>query len=173
MSAGKPDPPSAVVREGAMVVVLTPDRRRVLLLRRQFLFLWDLPGGGIEAGEGEEAAAVREAREETGLAIAVERLVGRYRHPSVYGRGDQVTHVYAARVAGGAEKRFGAETAGLRWCAVDALPRGLQPLHRAMIADAVAGGAPVERGISFPRWKLRLARPAFTALRWLRKAGRG
>lgn len=171
--SGAGERPRGVTREGAMAVVLSADRRKVLLLRRQFLFLWDLPGGGVERGEEPAAAAVRETREETGHEIAIERPVGRYRHPSVYGRGDQLTHAFAARVLGGEAKRVGWETAGLRWCDLGALPRGLQPLHRALIADAVAGGAPVERAIGFPWWKLMLARPVFMILRWLGTGGRG
>ena len=36
-------------------------------------------------------------------------------HPSVYGRGDQLTHVFAARAIGGRPKRIGLEITGLRW----------------------------------------------------------
>ncbi len=36
---------------------------------------WLLPGGGREAGESEEACVIREMQEETGLQVAVERLL--------------------------------------------------------------------------------------------------
>ncbi len=157
-----------ITRRGAMAVVLTPDRRQVLLLRREVFILWDLPGGGIEKNEEPACAAVRECREETGYAIETERLIGRYLHQSVYGKGDQLTHVFRARVVGGKPKRIGLEITGLRWCDVDELPRGLQPLQRQMIADALADAAePFERRIDFPKWKLYPARVVFFALRYI------
>jgi 8-oxo-dGTP pyrophosphatase MutT (NUDIX family) len=36
---------------------------------------WQLPGGGLEPGESVHAAALREAREETGLSVQPERIV--------------------------------------------------------------------------------------------------
>jgi 8-oxo-dGTP pyrophosphatase MutT (NUDIX family) len=155
-----------------MAVVLSPGRDRVLLLRRQFLFLLDLPGGGVEPGEEPAAAALRETREETGYEVRVVRPVGRYRHPSVYGRGDQLTHAFEAQVVGGQPRGIGPETAGLRWCEVSRLPRGLETLQRTIVEDALAGGPPVERRIEFPRWKLWPARAAFMALRALACRGR-
>lgn len=151
-----------------MSVVLTPDSKQVLLLRREVFFLWDLPGGGIEKNEEPACAAVRECREETGYAIETERHVGWYLHQSVYGRGDQLTHVFRARIAGGKPKRIGLEITGLRWCNVDELPHGLQPLQRQMIADALADAAEqFERRIEFPRWKLYPARVVFFILRYI------
>ena len=149
-----------------MAVVLTPDRRQVLLLRREVFFLWDLPGGGIEEHEEPACAATRECREETGYEIETERLIGHYLHQSVYGEGDQLTYVFRAHAIGGKPKRIGLEITGLRWCNVDALPRGLQPLQQQMIADALTDGAePFERRIDFPRWKLYPARVVFFVLR--------
>jgi 8-oxo-dGTP pyrophosphatase MutT (NUDIX family) len=151
-----------------MAVVLTPDRRQVLLLRREVFFLWDLPGGGIEKKEEPACAAARECLEETGYEIETERFIGQYLHQSVYGRGDQLTHVYRARVVGGKPKHIGLEITGLRWCDVERLPRGLQPLQCQMIADALADVVePFERRIDFPIWKLYPARVVFLVLRYV------
>lgn len=149
-----------------MAVVFSEDRHKVLLLRRELPWLWDLPGGGVERGEDPAVAAVRETREETGYEIVVERLVGTYLHQSVYGRGDQLTRAYAGHVVGGTPRPLGLETLGLRWCAVEALP-GLERLQESMIADAVAAHpAPVERRVDFAVWKLIPARILFFLMRW-------
>jgi 8-oxo-dGTP pyrophosphatase MutT (NUDIX family) len=57
-------------RSARVILVDTADR--VLLMRSGEL--WFTPGGGIEAGESVEQAAVRELWEETGLRIGPERL---------------------------------------------------------------------------------------------------
>ena len=61
-------------------VLAMSDRGRVLMLRggdpaRPGTHIWHAPGGGVEAGESDEAAAVREFLEETGRAIEVGALV--------------------------------------------------------------------------------------------------
>ncbi len=151
-----------------MAVVLSPDHRQVLLLRREFFILWDLPGGGIEKGEDGATAAVRETREETGYEIEIERFVGRYLHQSVYGPGDQLTQAFRGCVVGGKPKYFGLESTGLRWSPIDRLPRMLEPLHRQIIADALADASdPFERRIDFSLWKLYPARVMFFVIRWL------
>lgn len=47
---------------------------RVLMLRQSYQPRWTFPGGGIEAGERAEDAAVRELREEIGLDVEVGEL---------------------------------------------------------------------------------------------------
>lgn len=51
---------------------------RVLMIRRDDIFTWALPGGSLESGELPIEGAIREVHEETGLKVAVERLSGLY-----------------------------------------------------------------------------------------------
>lgn len=59
---------------------------------------WGFPSGYVDRGERVDDAAVREAREEVGAEVAIDRLVGIY---SYTGR-PVVVVVYAGRVVGGA-----------------------------------------------------------------------
>lgn len=153
-----------------MAVVLSEERQKVLLLRREIFILWDLPGGGIDKAETPAHAAVRECREETGYVIELDGALGTYLHPSVYGRGDQLTYAFRGHMVGGTARGLGLETFGVHWCPIDRLPRGLQPLQRQMIADALSDSRePVERRIDFPLWKLALARVAFITMGTLNK----
>jgi 8-oxo-dGTP pyrophosphatase MutT (NUDIX family) len=73
--------PSAPVERPTARVVLLDDADRVLLFEgadpaRAHEPFWFTVGGGVEAGEGLRAAAVRELREETGLELRAEDLVG-------------------------------------------------------------------------------------------------
>jgi 8-oxo-dGTP diphosphatase len=55
------------------------------------------PGGYVDRGEEITAAAVREAREEAGLDVEIERLVNIYS----YAHRSLIVVVYAARIVGG------------------------------------------------------------------------
>jgi 8-oxo-dGTP diphosphatase len=62
---------------------------------------WSIPGGRVEADESDEAAVVREVLEETGLEVAVGRLVGSVRRPAGTGDTEFDIRDYAAVVTGG------------------------------------------------------------------------
>jgi 8-oxo-dGTP diphosphatase len=62
---------------------------------------WALPGGIVEYGEAVEEAAIREAKEETGLDVQLIRLVGVYSEPDRDPRGHYVSIAYLAECVGG------------------------------------------------------------------------
>jgi 8-oxo-dGTP diphosphatase len=52
---------------------------RVLLVKENYdRRRWSLPGGAVERGEADEDAVVREAAEETGVAVRIHHLIGSY-----------------------------------------------------------------------------------------------
>jgi 8-oxo-dGTP diphosphatase len=71
----------------------------LLLVRQSYgQRYWSLPGGSMEPGESIEQAAVREAKEETGLDVRLTRLVGVYSKPEQ----DALAICFEAEVLGGA-----------------------------------------------------------------------
>lgn len=107
-----------VVGAGVLVEV----ERRVVLVRRGVepkRGFWCLPAGYVEADELAEAAAVREAWEETGLEVEIDDMLGVYS----FGREPQtgVLILYAAHVVGGS-LRAGDDAQQVRTFAPDELP---------------------------------------------------
>jgi 8-oxo-dGTP diphosphatase len=90
--------------------VLLIEGGRVLLVKQSYgPRLWALPGGMARPGETLEEAAVREAREETGLDVRLGGLV------AVADRGQLLLAVFAGAVRGGQMRPEPGEIEELRW----------------------------------------------------------
>ena len=86
------------------VDIVIRSRGGVVLIRRKnepFRSRWALPGGFVEYGETVEDAAAREALEETGIVVKVERLLGVYSAPDRDPRGHTISVCFLASRAGG------------------------------------------------------------------------
>lgn len=86
--------------------IIVEDNRVVLIkrLNNPYKDYWAIPGGFVEYGEKIEHAAIREAKEETGLDITLTKLVGVYSDPNRDPRGHTVTVAYLAKIVGGTLK---------------------------------------------------------------------
>ncbi len=139
---------------------------QILLTQREDFEVWCLPGGNVDSGESVAQAAVREAREETGLDVQLERLVGIYSIPRWRAGGSHVV-VFAARPAGGSLKPQPSEVVAARYFDPDALPEPLFGWHRQRIRDALSGvGGSVAwtQAVAWP-FDQAVTRPALYALR--------
>lgn len=72
----------------------------VLIERRNPPHGWALPGGFVDVGERLEAAARREAMEETSLVVELEKLLGCYSDPARDPRMHTVSAVFVATARG-------------------------------------------------------------------------
>ena len=87
---------------GGVRVVILDEKKRVLMLkqRHEGRDIWMVPGGGIEAGEDSRQAAIREAKEETGLDIDITALL--WHVEEVSERGQRFVNFFLAEPKSGA-----------------------------------------------------------------------
>lgn len=115
------------------------------MVRRSDHGTWGLPGGGVEAGETWEQAALRECLEETGWDVTLTGLLGLCSEPDsqVHRYPDgHVVHFYGAVFLAAPLSSAGTrdgEATDVQWRDLDALPEPLLPTD-----------APVRRDVAFP-----------------------
>jgi 8-oxo-dGTP diphosphatase len=117
-------PEQPIIGVGAIII----EDRRVLLVKRAHPPIkgqWSIPGGALEIGELVREAAVREAREETGLIVEPGELLGVFdrvlRNPEQRVQYHYVLIDFLCRRTGGA-LCAASDAAEVRWFAREELP---------------------------------------------------
>jgi 8-oxo-dGTP diphosphatase len=117
-------PGTPLVGVGAIII----ENSRVLLVKRAHPPLqaqWSIPGGVLETGELVREAAIREAREETGLIVEPADLLGVYdrvlRNPEQRVQYHYVLIDFLCRRIGG-ELAADSDAAEVRWFTREELP---------------------------------------------------
>lgn len=119
-------------------LIIEQDNRIVLIKRKYAPFKdhWCLPGGHVEHGEQVTDAAIREAREETGIDVEIDELLGIYDTPDRDPRGPVISIVYAATpVDTDQELAPATDAKDAKWVPLDDLPSDLGFDHRQILDD--------------------------------------
>lgn len=139
-----PNAPDAPDDHPVVAAAVIVHRGRVLLARRRISegdLSWQFPAGKVEPGESRRAAAVREAKEETGLDVRAVRSLGERIHP----RTGRLMSYTACEVVGGtagvADARELSEVAWVtREKIPDLVPYGLFDAVREYLDSALPPG---------------------------------
>jgi 8-oxo-dGTP diphosphatase len=96
-----PRPVTPLLSVDIVIELIDHVERPIVLIERRFEPQgWALPGGFVDVGETVEQAAVREAHEETGLAVDLQMLLGCYSDPRRDPRGHTASIVFVATAQG-------------------------------------------------------------------------
>ncbi|OHE56031.1 MAG: NUDIX hydrolase [Thermodesulfovibrio sp. RBG_19FT_COMBO_42_12] len=109
----------------------------VLIKRKNLPEGWALPGGFVDYGESLETAAVREAKEETGLDVELLRQFHTYSDPKRDPRHHTITTVFIAKAEGKAIA--GDDAKGLGIFTEDTLPEQIVFDHKDILKDYFSG----------------------------------
>ena len=114
-------------------ILILKDNQIVLVKRRNPPLGWAIPGGYVDEGECVEHAAIREAKEETGLDVHLTSLFYVYSDPSRDPRQHTMTTVFTATAEGLPKGDDDAEIA--QYFPLSDLPSPIVFDHATIIAD--------------------------------------
>jgi 8-oxo-dGTP diphosphatase len=140
---------------GVASVIVDRDGRVLLVKHNYGAHNWEIPGGGAEPGESIEETARREAREEVGVSLEIERLTGVYWEPDREDGKAMHHFVFLARLdsaSPGPRVVDHAEITDCDWFALGTLPRPISDFTTLRIEDALVGGGASYRQIGPRKW---------------------
>lgn len=114
-------------------ILIEYDEGIVLIRRKNPPLGWALPGGFVDYGETLEGAAIREAKEETGLDVELIRQFHTYSDPDRDPRHHTITTVYIAKGKG--HLRSGDDAKEVAVFKKDNLPEEIVFDHRKILND--------------------------------------
>jgi ADP-ribose pyrophosphatase YjhB (NUDIX family) len=118
-------------------IIIEYNKGIVLIKRKNSPAGWALPGGFVDYGESLESAAVREAKEETGLEVELLKQLHAYSDPKRDPRHHTITIVFIARAKGKAVAGDDAQEIGI--FSKDNLPEKIVFDHRDILNDYFTG----------------------------------
>lgn len=119
-----PNAPKANRIVPAASAIVVNEEGKILLHQRSDNNLWGLPGGGLEIGESIAETIIREVKEETGLDVVPEYLIGVYSNPKhviAFSDGEvrqQFSLCFACKIVGG-ELRMSDESLAIGFFSLD------------------------------------------------------
>ena len=113
-------------------IIIFKNQKVLLIKRKNPPFGWALPGGFVDEGETVEHAAIREAKEETGLDVTLDSLLYVYSDPSRDSRQHTLSIVFTASSTG--TPLAADDATDLGYFSLDELPE-LAFDHALIIAD--------------------------------------
>ncbi|UDY34601.1 NUDIX hydrolase N-terminal domain-containing protein [Dermatobacter hominis] len=157
--------PGYVTPKVAVGAVVGNDRGEILLLQRADSGIWLYPTGWADIGYSASEVAVKEVREETGIEVTVERLLGVFDGLRLgFTRIPLYSLVFLCRAVGGELRGHPLETLDVGWFRPDDLPTPTAGVeHWGPQAFAALRGESVDVLYDLPRdqvWDGELGDPA-------------